>query len=980
MRRCAVLIALVFFPFVTKGELLPVKAYAAADGLASERVNSIAADSRGFLWFCTPEGLSRFDGTRFVTYGVADGLPDAAVFVFRETRRGDRWIGTARGLSRIAGARFENRDLGGAVIALVQSRSGAMWAATRTNLYEWTDPAHIRRFRFSPPDKQHITTAMESSDGKLWVGTTSGLVVLDQDRVVQSFAKRDGLPGEWVESLMQDSKGRVWCALRGGLARFDTAGGRWSLSTPYTDELSGLDVKTVFESSDGTLWVGTTHGISRLKWTAGVTPSIENLGRAQGLTDPGITSFAEDSAGNMWVGTASAGAMRIGRLGFATFHEQDGLGSDRVWSVLQGRAGEIVAVTIRQDNTRARAVAIFDGVRFRRVTPHVFTDKPSWGMNQILLQSRSGEWWAASREGLCRFAAMRAEDLDGRDPMRCYASDAEIFTIFEDSKGGIWASARSGRGDRLMRWDPRTDTIADLAGRKSSPPELVSAFAEDGQGNVWMGMYKGGLFRFDGREFEPIRDVAGVPAGPVLALLSSPSGLWIGTDGGGLGRIEDPASPAPHVRSYRVASGMSSDIVACLVDDHSGHIYAGTAKGVDRLDPRTGHVRHFSTADGLAHGAITAGLRDESGALWFATTQGLSRLVVAKERVPERPRILITDLRAGNEIRPISRVGETRIVLSPFQPSDNHLQADFVGIDYEPGDVVRYSYKLEGADSQWSVPRTQPDVSYAALTAGHYRFLVRAVTADGVESATPASIEFSVLPPVWRRWWFVGLAVALIAAFAFAAHRYRVAQMVGIERMRTAIATDLHDDIGASLSQIAILSEVARIGGNGREPSEALERVATLARGLVESMSEIVWSIRSEPRAGESLVRHMREFALDVLTSQGIEFQLRTPQPIDNLHLSLDVRRQLFLMFKECIHNAVRHSRCTAVVAELGIIGHEIVLTVADNGVGSDANAPGDTEGTGIAGMQRRARNLGGRMEWISTPGRGSRGEIHVPL
>jgi signal transduction histidine kinase len=398
---------------------------------------------------------------------------------------------------------------------------------------------------------------------------------------------------------------------------------------------------------------------------------------------------------------------------------------------------------------------------------------------------------------------------------------------------------------------------------------------------------------------------------------------------------------------------------------------------VDRLDPKIGHIRHFSNANGLAHGVLRSAVRDHSGSLWFATTQGLSRLIPPEDRPPVRPRVFITDLRIGGGPYPISQTGETRLSRLELKPSQNQLQVDFVGLDYEPGEVLRYSYKLEGADSDWNPPRAQHAVNYAALSGGKYRFLVKAVTSEGVESATPAEIDFTVLPPVWRRWWFLTLALAVAIALVFAAHRYRVTQMVNLERMRTTIATDLHDDIGASLSQIAILSEVARVG----RPSEPLERVATLARELVDSMSDIVWSIRSEPHGMDSLIRRMREFALDLLATQGIDFELKTPLTGDNVHLSLEARRQLFLMFKECIHNVARHSGCTAVKAELKVVDREISLTVADNGSGSNpaARPPGWTGGNGIPGMRRRAQSLGGSMQFVSKPGQGCTVDIHIP-
>jgi signal transduction histidine kinase len=464
-------------------------------------------------------------------------------------------------------------------------------------------------------------------------------------------------------------------------------------------------------------------------------------------------------------------------------------------------------------------------------------------------------------------------------------------------------------------------------------------------------------------------------------LLASESGLWIGANGG-LGRLQSVGDDHPRIDVYNTTRGLASNSVYCLAEDRQGRIYAGTGKGLDRLDPRNGHIRHFSSADGLAHGEFMSAVRDRSGALWFATKQGLSRLIPEADPVPVKPRILVTDLRVGGAAFPVSQLGETRVSGLEVKPSRNQLQVEFVGIDYEPGDIVRYSYKLDSADADWSPPRVQHAVNYAALTDGKYRFLVKAVTSEGMESAAPAEIDFTVLPPLWKTWWFQSLAIALAATLVFAAHRYRVAQMVSLERMRTAIATDLHDDIGASLSQIAILSEVARVRGNGQgQPGEPLERVAALARELVDSMSDIVWSIRTEPRDMDSLIRRMREFALDLLGAQGIEFQFRTPAAGEHLQLSLHARRQLFLMFKECIHNAARHSQCSGVMAELRVLDHEVMLRVEDNGRGLNGGekAPGPDGGTGIPGMRRRAESLGGRMEFIATPGSGCSIAIRIP-
>jgi ligand-binding sensor domain-containing protein/signal transduction histidine kinase len=991
MKRLAIVLAVSVFPL--KSDLLPVRAYTTSDGLAADRVDCIVSDSRGFLWFCTPEGLSRFDGYRFVSYGVDEGLPHRAVSALIETRPGDYLVGTARGLSRInpggKGARFatytpEREATHNSVNALRESRSGKIWCATRTSLFEWSAASGFRRRDLPLPPGEQITEIVEDGRGDLWIGTTVGIYVLGEHGVLQTLTQKEGLPGAWVNMLLLDSKGRMWAAVRGGLALIkQQTEGSWSVERIYTrtSGLAGNGATALVASSDGTLWVGTEWGITRL--TLGDEPKLlKNITREQGLSDRSITALAEDQAGNMWAGTEGAGVMRIDGLGFTTYREADGLATDRVWSVFEDRAGELMAVTIPGAPGR-RSVDIFDGARFRSVVPKGFGDHATWGWGQVLLQARTGEWWAATKQGLCRYPAMKAVDLDGRKPLICYSPDDQIFRVFEDFKGGIWASAQSKRGDQLMRWDPNTNAILLFpAPRIPGEPsdDLVSAFAEDRLGNIWMGLYKGGLYRYDGRAFRHFQQRDGVPSGSVFALLLGQDGrLWIGSNGG-LGRMESTGDDHPRVEVFDKARGMASSIVFCIAEDLQGRIYAGTSKGVDRLDPKTGYIRHFSS--GLAHGEFTSAVRDHSGSLWFATKQGLSRLIPAGDRPPVRPRVFITDLRTGAGPYALPQMGETHVSRLELKPSQNQLQVEFVGLDYEPGEVLRYSYKLEGADSGWSPPRVQHAVNYAALSGGGYHFLVKAVTSEGVESAIPAEIDFAVLPPVWRRWWFLSLALAMAIALVFAAHRYRVAQVVNLERMRTAIATDLHDDIGASLSQIAILSEVARVGGNGQgRPGEPLERVAALARELVDSMGDIVWSIRSEPHGIDSLIRRMREFALDVLASQGIDFELQTPDTAENVHLSLQARRQLFLMFKECIHNVARHSGCTAVRAEIKVLDKEIALTVEDNGSGLHPvdRPPGWTGGNGIPGMRRRAESLGGSMQFDLKPGEGCTVAIHLP-
>jgi signal transduction histidine kinase len=271
-------------------------------------------------------------------------------------------------------------------------------------------------------------------------------------------------------------------------------------------------------------------------------------------------------------------------------------------------------------------------------------------------------------------------------------------------------------------------------------------------------------------------------------------------------------------------------------------------------------------------------------------------------------------------------------------------------------------------------------VGYARLAPGRYRFLVRAVNADGVASPSPGVVAFTVLPPLWLRWWFLALAALTSAAAALALHRYRIGRILEIERVRTRIATDLHDDIGANLTRIAILSEVAR-----QQPPHdkhhldgALSSIAGIARESATAMSDIVWAIAPERDTLQDMVRRMRAQAEEVFEGRDVALVLELPDAAPPLKLGIDLRRDLYLVFKEAVNNAARHSGCSRVAITLRIAEGRLVLEIDDNGKGFDPAA--DNDGNGLASMRRRAGRLGAELEVDSGAGTGTTIRLTMPL
>jgi len=296
----------------------------------------------------------------------------------------------------------------------------------------------------------------------------------------------------------------------------------------------------------------------------------------------------------------------------------------------------------------------------------------------------------------------------------------------------------------------------------------------------------------------------------------------------------------------------------------------------------------------------------------------------------------------------------------------NQVQIDFTGLAFALGESLRFRYKLEGADSDWSPLTSQRTINYASLRPGSYRFVVQAVNQDGHISPTPAVIAFTIHAPVWQRWWFIALSMALIGAGSYALYRYRLARLIEMERVRTRIAADLHDDIGSSLSQIAIISEVLHKQIQPQEQSvdRNLSLMARVSREAVDSMSDIVWAINPQRDHMHDLVRRMRRFASETFPARDIEFSFKVPGAEQDIKLDADVRRQVFLIFKEGVNNIVRHSGCARAEIEMRIEGPWLVLKIADNGQGiGDARF---NEGNGLMNMRRRAESLGGALEVTS--------------
>jgi signal transduction histidine kinase len=495
---------------------------------------------------------------------------------------------------------------------------------------------------------------------------------------------------------------------------------------------------------------------------------------------------------------------------------------------------------------------------------------------------------------------------------------------------------------------------------------------------VWVGFGRGLARDRDGRwTFFTTND--GLPPGGVNDIHLDRAGrLWLASSMSGILRIDDSNAVRPLFHRYTTAQGLTSDVAEVLTEDARGRIYVGTGRGLDRLNPDTGRIQHFTTADGLAPGRFLAAFCDQKGTLWFGTTKGLSRFAPGRDQPVVPPRIVINNVSVAGSGRSVSALGESDVFVPDLRPDQNQLQFDFAALNFAVGQTLSYQYKLEGASTaDWSAPYDQRTINYANLTPGKYKFSVRAVNWDGIASPKLATVTFTILPHIWQRWWFVSLIILAIALGAYAAYRYRIQRIVEVANVRASIAADLHDDIGANLTRIAILSEVARrqLGGDGEEGP--ISSIARISRESVASMSDIVWAINPDRDRLVDLVRRMRRHAEDVFASGNATLAFSASATDENLKLGAVLRRDLFLVYKEAINNAARHSASSRLEIELRMEGPWLLMRVADNGSGFDPAA--ESIGQGLASMQRRARKMGALLDIDSHRGLGTTVRLRVP-
>lgn len=946
------------------------------EGLPQNSVWAIAQTGDGYLWVGTQEGLARFDGVRFMLVDdpAAPELKNGWITALCAGRDGSLWVACdGKGVTRLKEGTFTHLTEAEGLPSnqtrrLLESRDGSLWIGSEGGLTHYKDGKITNYTEKNGLGDNSVRGLCEDHQGVLRVATRRGLSSLHRDGIISTFSFGPGWTRNALRFVYEDRQGNLWTGSNEGLTRL-----RGEERSFYStgQGLPNPTIDTVYEDSTGQLWVGTYGGLARM-----VEGQV--IGRPPGewlLWDMVYTLF-EDRERNLWVG-ARDGLYRLNPARFTTYTTQQGLTDNNVMSVCESRSGAIWIATWGGG---------LDELKEGRITAYGSTDGLTEEKVLSLHEGRDGSLWIGMdfNGGLNRFKGAYTNSF----PKLSGLTNAPIRVVHQDRRGALWIGTSGGlkvyQNGKLGVYTRANGLAGDS----------VHALCEDATTNLWIGTDTG-LSRWDGRRFTSFTTHEGLSHNAVDALYEDGNGtLWIGTRGGGLNRFKGGRFAVCTPRQ-----GLFSDEVYEILEDDFGYFWMSCRTGIFRAarkelealaDGTLGAVTciSFGKADGLltvqCNGvAKPAGWKASDGRLWFATIRGV---VAVEPRIKSNalpPPVAIESVMAdrkqvGSPVRKgwLTREGSPGTwppAPVTIPPGRGELEIRYTALSLQAPEKNRFKYMLEGADTGWNDAGTERAAHYNNLAPGRYRFRVIACNNDGVWNETGATLALVLLPHFWQTWWLRSAVLVGIGGLLWLLYRVRLARLRAIESLRVQIAANLHDDVGARLTKVAMITESAERETPDSGPLKShIQTIARTTGEIIQAMDEIVWTINPKNDTLDHLANYIFQYAQEYFQDTGVRCRLDVPAQLPERAVSTETRHNLFMAVKEALNNVLKHSEASEVRLGLALADGKLTITIADNGRGFSPGQP-QRRGNGLENMQQRLKRVGGRLGLESQPGRGTR-------
>jgi signal transduction histidine kinase/ligand-binding sensor domain-containing protein len=981
-----------------------------AEGLPQNTINAIVQTRDGYLWLGTFGGLTRFDGVRFTIFNTvnAPAIKSQRITALYEDRAGILWIASETGeISCYRDGEFRSFDDGEEeqIDALYADTRGFLWAGGRNGARRYRlpeNPCSVENHNFErikpPPinnqSSDQISTVLETEDGDIWLNNyglskekTGRLLRWRENAPLEIYGNSDGLPGTvsgekddrmFISDIALariDGKESLLVADQSGVFRFD--GKRFVKEISQTG--SANDRVRFTYDREGNLIVNFIDSIARL-----TKEDCWELLPAEELEGKQARSFFADREGNMWLGTFTDGLWRLKRNFIESFDESKGVAKNQTAAVMEDSRGNLWIA--------GYGLHRFENGKFVReqTVPEAYFIALAEQRDGTLLIGGYDKFFARRADGSVTDLTNEIKAVIGNVPFA-------IKSICEDSRGNLWLGFRD-KG--LLRRDTKGNyqhlTTADgLIGNQ------VQYIAETKDGAVWFGIL-GGASRYENGKFTNYTIADGFINTNIRAITETADGnIYFGTYGGGLSRLKNGV-----IRSLTMHDGLFDDVVSRIIVDDKENFWMLGNQGVFTvgkneidavLDGASAQLfcRSFGTADGMISaegngGSQPAGWLARDKRFWFPTIRGYVAITPPE---PENflPPAVIEEVKIDNKAIDLRQAIE-------IYPGDQNLEIRYTGLSFNRSEQLRFRYKLEGYDENWTEVGMRRTAYYSYPPPGEYVFTVQAANADGVWNEQSANLKLNIMPPFYRTWWFYILVVLLSIGLGYAVFSYRVARLNRAkeaqealsrrliqlqEEERKRIAGDLHDSLSQNLVIIknrAMLSLAER--DDLDSVFEQIEEIAEAAGDSLDEVREIASNLRpfqidrlGLTKAVEALVRKTN--------TPKLKISART-EKIDGL-LKPEMEINLYRIIQESLNNIVKHSCANSASLEIRREGKMIQIIIRDNGKGFDfqdihRTEPANGNGFGLMGIYERARILGTVPQIETNPENGTTIRLNITL
>jgi ligand-binding sensor domain-containing protein/serine phosphatase RsbU (regulator of sigma subunit) len=721
--------------------------YTEKQGLPNNFVVSIAEDKNGNIWFGTDGGgACKYDGQSFTIFSEAEGLINNAVWSMLSDSKSNMWFGTAGGgVCKYDGTNFTyyDKDNGFAsnyIISLAEDKRGNIWMGTYGDGLLKHDPNTPggKDFTFFTEEdglsSGIITSITEDRNGNMWMATDGGGACKYNGNSFTQYSEESGLTSNSINAVLEDKTGNIWFGTNGrGVCKYD--GSNFTCFTEY-EGLSGSSILCLLQDRNEDIWYGTDgHGVTKYDRSC-----FTHFTKKEGLSNNAVYRTIEDHNKNLWFGTNGGGVCKYDGENYYTYTDKQGLNNNRVWSILEDSEHNMWF------GTNGGGVCKFDGKNF-----YQYTEDQGLSGNivySMLQDCHNNYWFGTNGGGVCFF--------DGKNFTRYtkeegFGNDI-VYAITEDADRNIWFGTDGGGA---VKFNGKNFTA--YTKKEGLASNVVYSIMQDHYHNIWFGTDEGGVSKFNGKEFVSYTEKDGLSNNRVWGMLQDMRGnIWLGTENGITKINLKKNQGAPEFTTYDISDGfLGSDVVQNSVfQDSRGYIWWGTGKMLTRYDPSQ------DISDNLAPVMHLKNIK-----LHFENV-GWDKIKSSEDASKKF---------SGVNFSSLSRWYPIPENLSlPY--NQNHLTFNYVGINFKSQNKILYRYQLEGLEDKWTPVTNKTEAVYGNLPPGNFTFNVKALNKDGVWSEV-MSYAFVIRPPWWQTWWFRIFAFLFIIAGIVITFRLRMAAL-----------------------------------------------------------------------------------------------------------------------------------------------------------------------------------------------------------